>query len=417
MTWSECRSPLAVKTHGKLRRKSHLHFSCLPSSLAFVGGIDANFGTSTPFRSKPRPCVARFLSFEGRRNSRRNSRFSCNGKLRLSPLHSPLSTLQLASPLSPVEEVNNRYGRDLLLLVNDRDDNTVSPHQIIYHEGKFLVALEDLKPVHDHFLNKMHSWRETGLHDENSWFNFVEADIRNLLKNVLRILFNGIDKGTYNDLHADLATNILISNSGEHVKLLPLSVTPNSGVDLDQLRILVSKMIGLPFKLTEISKNSRFNLPGELSTLLSLLNNNNLLFVSPKFLLKPPFVWSTKDKIDFIQNLDHLIKMKTIVALDLDKVLEKDGILKDWKMLVEKNSIFKAMLGYDSYPRAIDLVRFCGNAYRHYNDESYRHLRTCYLEKFEIEKELAIVFPEIYLKLFGGLFEYARLFWIYHNRR
>ncbi|KAK8663873.1 hypothetical protein V6N13_083678 [Hibiscus sabdariffa] len=181
MTWSECRSPLAVKTHGKLRRKSHLHFSCLPSSLAFVGGIDANFGTSTPFRSKPRPCVARFLSFEGRRNSRRNSRFSCNGKLRLSPLHSPLSTLQLASPLSPVEEVNNRYGRDLLL--------------------------------------------------------------------------------------------------------------------------------------------------------------------------------------------------------------------------------------------AIDLVRFCGNAYRHYNDESYRHLRTCYLEKFEIEKELAIVFPEIYLKLFGGLFEYARLFWIYHNRR
>ncbi|KAL4386671.1 hypothetical protein GQ457_09G010790 [Hibiscus cannabinus] len=73
--------------------------------------------------------------------------------------------------------------------------------------------------------------------------------------------------------------------------------------------------------------------------------------------------------------------MKTIVALDLNKILKKDGIWKDWKMLVEKNSIFKAMLGYDSYPKAIDL----------------------YLEKFKIEKELTIVFPEIYLKLFGGL--------------
>ncbi|KAK8988336.1 hypothetical protein V6N11_065928 [Hibiscus sabdariffa] len=118
-------------------------------------------------------------------------------------------------------------------------------------------------------------WKEKGGVDKDSWYNFIEDDLRNIFKKVVRMLFNGIDDKRCDGLYGNLAKSILISDNGDRAKFLPFSIAHSKSVDLDKFQHLIYNIIGLPFGMPQvIDNNSGFNLPYELSHFLFHLDNN-----------------------------------------------------------------------------------------------------------------------------------------------
>ncbi|KAK9003085.1 hypothetical protein V6N11_060655 [Hibiscus sabdariffa] len=301
------------------------------------------------------------------------------------------------------------------------DDNLVSCHQVLFHKDKCLLAFKKFETMEQYFTKKMVEWKQSGgsSTDKGSWLKHIEEDFTRLFRDVLRILYEGIDDNRYDSFWANLEECLVVT--GNCIKLLPMTKdNKRVGVDLDELQKFMSKMIGLPFGLDDVLSYSDFNMSLEMSSFLFQLSNYNLNFMGPKFLLWPPFAWSDNERCIFIENLEYLLNTFVIRRIEFGRRLAKDQHMSVWFQTVGtkiagNKTVFSEMIDYPnksfgvvkSYRTAFDVVRFCANAFRHYNDVSYQHVRVKNLNKINIQKELAAAIPDLIGKVFDAPVLYA----------
>ncbi|KAA3476553.1 Sorting nexin-13 [Gossypium australe] len=292
-------------------------------------------------------------------------------------------------------------------LVENHEDWILSCHHLVQYEDEWLVALECSKNILTYFREKMEGW-ESENRNQSEWFSYIKEDFVKILKDLVSI-WAKIDRGINTK---SLAKTIFITNSGGAVKFLPnvnASDEPMEG-GIDALKHLMSCIINMPFE-SVIRNYENFNMPNELLCFLSLLDCQNLKFVSLPFLLDAPLFWRPVDKFNFIVHLDHKIKRREISEYYFDACLSylgKNKYTYKWESLVQQNPVLGSI--YNHQPNAYhcfrhcSVVRYCSNVYRHYNDNGTQRISIV-----GIENELSTLLPCLYIHLFEGLIRYARL--------
>ncbi|KAK8616378.1 hypothetical protein V6N13_017930 [Hibiscus sabdariffa] len=302
-----------------------------------------------------------------------------------------------------------------LYLVKNKDPNIIKCHQIISHDNKWTIGLEKSEAIASYFRRKMSVWKERSS-TEKSWFLYICNDFTRIFRNILRIFFDGLDDGRYADIYGNLDKSVLINIPDGLIRILPPIAGKKSerDVDLDKLQEFISKIIGLPFDKEQVLDGNEFDLPYDIFLFLFYLSNENLNYMGPRFLLSSPFIWTGDEKLNFIINIDYLIKGEVIDEIAFDDELKKAGHMDDWILSMKNHQVFNEIIEYSNttgfpYTFSVDVVRFCTNTLRHYNDRQYRVVRgnSTYVKRMDILGELTAMYPNLHEKLYETLISYA----------
>ncbi|XVF18229.1 hypothetical protein REPUB_Repub11eG0003400 [Reevesia pubescens] len=305
--------------------------------------------------------------------------------------------------------------------------NIVRSFGIFPHGDKeWLVAVEPIEPIESYFMRVKKDWESKSYQGsiatyKASWWNYINDDFIDIFQKVKRALCTLIEDEKFINQWIIYTNNpekcLMISIADNRVKFLPNGKANKSkGIDIDKMQQFLSHFIGLPFGLNDVAADSDFKLPNELLSFLHNLSNDNLKFVGPKFLLGAPFGWQEIEGYKFIINLDDLLKRHVIEKKFLDEKLQCGHEAGKWASNLPKYPVLSQIYNFSGlsngttakYVLAVDVVRYCSNVYRHYNDENYKGVRTKFLERSEIEKELRAAIPDLYVNLYDALLLYAK---------
>ncbi|TYG63613.1 hypothetical protein ES288_D06G044000v1 [Gossypium darwinii] len=290
-------------------------------------------------------------------------------------------------------------------LVEHQDDWILCCHHLVRYQDEWLVALEYSKNIVTYFRERMARW-ESSNRNEPEWFNYISEDFGKILRDVACIWAKS-NKSIHTQ---DPVKSIFITNFSGRVKFLPnlnASDQPMEG-DIDQLKYLMNYIVNMPFG-SVIQNYQKFNMPNELLCFLTQLNFRNLKSMSPAFLLDAPLFWRPVDKFHFIINLDHIMKRGEISVSLFDGCLDRlrKKYSYDWVLVVSQHPVLNSILEHQDFRQSSNyhasVVRYCSNVYRHYNDNTARKISI-----INIENELSMLLPELYLHLFEGLIFYAK---------
>ncbi|KAL4361661.1 hypothetical protein GQ457_04G008650 [Hibiscus cannabinus] len=304
-----------------------------------------------------------------------------------------------------------------IYLVNKKNPNIIKAHQIISHENKWLVGLENSETIESHFRRRMTLWKEGSSTEMRSWFGYISSDFTKIFRSVLRILLDGVDDKGYVDIYSNQDKSLLITIPEGLVRFLPPTAGEKSEkLDLDKIQGFMSKIIGLPFDKKHVLDGNEFDLPYEIFSFLFHLSNENLNYMGARFLIGAPFLWTEDERLNFIVNIDYLIKGQMIDGNLFNVYLDKDKELLSWMDSMGNHTVFKAIIDYSNtlgfgtpYEYSVDIVPFCTNTLRHYGDRKYFNHRGCigYVNRIDIIAELIATFPDLHVRLYEGLVSYA----------
>ncbi|XVF11452.1 hypothetical protein REPUB_Repub08aG0028900 [Reevesia pubescens] len=312
-------------------------------------------------------------------------------------------------------------------LMSSNNECVVKCYEIFSHQDKeWLVAVEPIEPIESYFMRKVEDWQSNFCQGsivvaKANWWSYIGDDFINISRNIKSLFCTLLEDERFIKegiiYTSNLEQSIMIAIADNRVKFLPNGKANKcKAIDIDKMQRFLSHFIGLPFGLNDVAGDSDFKLSNELISFLHNLSSENLKFVGPKFLLGASLGWHEIDGYRFIINLDDLLKRNVIEMKLLNDSLQRGHEATKWASNLANYPVLFAIYNFPrfsngtvaTYVSAVDVVRYCSNVYRHYNDENYKRHRIKCLGKLEIEKELKAAIPDLYVNLYNALLLYAK---------